>query len=189
MGQLSSQWADRDYYFYSQTEKVVERGLVVGGQAGYNIQCGMALYGIETDFNWANISTNESYYSGYPSITNEVNWFGTTRLRAGIVAGDRLLLYVTGGLAYADIDNKTFYYGSYVGGDSGTKFGWTAGFGVEVAHWDRMTIKAEALYMDFGQETYWDTGHSYRFDHDNSMWVTRLGINFKLGERERVPMK
>ena len=64
------------------------------------------MIGAETDLNWFNQSSSASFSTTIPyAFTNagtdksSVEWLGTARLRAGY-AFDRLLPYVTGGLAY-----------------------------------------------------------------------------------------
>jgi len=56
----------------------------VGGvHAGYNIQCGSLVAGLETDINYANLSAN----SGWPDpifLHSKVDWFGTVRGRLGV---------------------------------------------------------------------------------------------------------
>ena len=81
------------------------------------------------------------FLAGQPQL----NWFGTLRGRVGILPTDRWLLYVTGGLAYGDLESSIGPVSI-----SKTKAGWTVGVGVEAALWDRWTWKVEYLYMDLG---------------------------------------
>ena len=63
------------------------------------------------------------------SYTQKLPWFGTVRGRLGY-AYDRFLPYVTGGLAYGNIEaNPSFGFTSA----STTNAGWTIGAGVEFA--------------------------------------------------------
>ena len=87
-----------------------------GGYVGYNWQrcCSPFVFGIETDFNWQDASPTAfdrepPGAGGFPettSLESTINWFGTLRGRAGYVVHDHLLLYATGGLAYANVDHK-----------------------------------------------------------------------------------
>jgi outer membrane immunogenic protein len=72
-----------------------------------------------------------------------------------------VLLYVTGGLAYGEIETNgtltnvvpvPFPFGllSTSFGHSVTKSGWTVGAGIEGRLWDNWTGKIEYLYMDLG---------------------------------------
>ncbi len=84
-----------------------------GGYVGYNWQrcCSPFVFGIETDFNYLDTSPTGLDIEPGPSATetasleSNMNWFGTLRGRAGYVVHDHLLLYATGGLAYAKVDH------------------------------------------------------------------------------------
>ena len=69
---------------------------------------------------------------------------------------DGLLIYGTGGLAFANVSMNTTVtvgeppLGALGGASEETKVGWTLGGGSEYAVTDHVTIKAEALYFDLG---------------------------------------
>src|SRR5689334_17255399 len=77
-----------------------DAGFVGGGQIGYNFQTGAFVFGLEADIQYADL-TAKANWSGYTWWGNGGNsqYFGTVRARAGY-AFDRVLVYVTGGLAY-----------------------------------------------------------------------------------------
>ena len=85
-------------------------GWLGGGQIGYNYQMGSAVVGAETDFDWTSLRRSGSFTSVAtplgPTLTSygssRLDWLGTLRARAGFAAtaDNRLLLYLTGGLAY-----------------------------------------------------------------------------------------
>ena len=147
------------------------------------------------------------------------DWFGTTRGRIGWT-NDRIMIFATGGVAYTDIGHDfngwgRDGYGNSAGwaehrGSTGSDFGWVAGGGVEWLHSPNWTIKAEALWIDFDSDSRKDRlsfdkgpcyGYCYtyqryydkdkRFSNDDSMWVARIGINYKFGDRTPVyePLK
>jgi outer membrane immunogenic protein len=72
-------------------------GGFVGGQAGFNYQAGMGVFGVEVDFQGASIKDSVSvtapYVDPFNSISvatsSELKWFGTARGRVG-VAWDRV---------------------------------------------------------------------------------------------------
>jgi outer membrane immunogenic protein len=109
---------------------------------------------------------------------NGLDWFGTLRARAGY-AFDRVLVYATGGLAFADSgDNGNGIFatnavplGFYVspaaaavgtrvtpsnfggfGGDDDFLWGWTLGGGVEWAFTNSLTFKIEGLYVNLDED-------------------------------------
>ncbi|MDO8980621.1 MAG: outer membrane beta-barrel protein [Afipia sp.] len=85
-------------------------GALGGIQVGYNYQFASRLVaGFEADFQGAGIdgSGTTSYLAGQVSTTasQSIDYFGTVRARLGYLASDRLLIYATGGFAYAHLNN------------------------------------------------------------------------------------
>ena len=143
-----------------------------GGQAGYNWQNGVVVYGIELDLQWSHIQQANTVNAPCcePTLSNAVNtslwsananldWFGTTRARLGILASPRLLLYATGGGAYggATLTGNWFAPATpgfgYPSSASATKGGGVVGAGFEYAFTGKLSLKAEALYYDMGTLT------------------------------------
>lgn len=140
---------------------------VGGGQLGYNYQLtpGRGLVvGIEADLQYVNMrGRNGAFapgsYTFVPTtalsnglafappaatvLTNDgggMDYLGTLRGRVGY-AFDNVLVYATGGLAYAGGS------GSRGGGDSDGKIGYAAGGGVEYAFTPNWSAKIEGLYV------------------------------------------
>jgi outer membrane immunogenic protein len=92
------------------------------------------------------------------SMDQSLEWFGTVRGRAGWLAAPKVLLYATGGLAYGEIKSTGTLAGASpaglliaaTGSSTTTRFGWTAGAGIEGVIAPRWTAKLEYLYMDLG---------------------------------------
>jgi outer membrane immunogenic protein len=124
------------------------KGGLVGGTAGYNLQFGSFVFGLEGDLDWSNIKG--SITTTCPGATCETSnhWLGTARGRIGY-AFDRFLPYVTAGGAFGNI--KGTFVG--VGEFKQTKVGWTGGAGVEYAFIDNWSAKIEYLYVDLGKAT------------------------------------
>jgi hypothetical protein len=65
------------------------------------------------------------------------------------------------------------------------------GLGTEWAVSDRVSIKSEALYLRLQDDIFSRTNvlsgsdHPKRIDHVDSVWVGRIGVNFKLGGNAR----
>jgi outer membrane immunogenic protein len=122
-------------------------GVIGGAQIGYNLQLGPLVAGLEGDVSGLTVSQSKYVGLGYnDNIKSNIQ--GSIRLRAGY-AIDRILLYATGGAAFAGI--KTSYTSPF-GYDSisRTRTGWTVGGGVEYAVTNNWTIRAEYRYSDFG---------------------------------------
>jgi outer membrane immunogenic protein len=177
-----------------------DSSVTFGGYAGYNWQCDRFVFGVETDFNY--INTDPSSGEDTVTVQSNLDWFGTVRARGGIAVHDNLLLYVTGGLAYANLDHTfsdTDVNGSgiaFSASNSDTKAGWTIGGGAELLHDDCWILRAEALYVDLGdQNRTYDAGDACVdcvavAKWDDTFWVARLGLTYKFGHREEVvPLK
>jgi len=151
-------------------------GFVGGGQVGYNWQFDQFVLGAEADIGWANLDGSRSIPGGTVSV--ETDWLSTVRGRAG-VAFDRVLIYGTGGVAFAGTDVSVSGSGVTSASDSGTLTGWTAGAGVEVAVTENLSLKGEYLWVDFGQEDFGLGGtRAVPVDLDGS--YARIGLNYKL---------
>ncbi len=148
-------------------------GWIGGFQAGYNWQQGTWLLGLEADIQ-ASGQRGDQFLSfvipafvpgggaagATPATTvtiaaaHKLNWFGTVRGRLGVLPSDRFLLYVTGGLAYGELESNYLVglgaLGPVAVGSKTTKAGYVVGAGAEGALWGNWTAKAEYLYMDLG---------------------------------------
>ena len=145
-------------------------GGLVGGEAGYNYQSGIFVAGIETDLQWSSIKgsgTTLLYENpifvgpvATYTATSNMDWFGTTRARVGFLPTERLLLYATGGVIYAD-ESATAVGMSLPGhlpaiapaSASATLAGGTFGAGLEYAFNGNLSAKVEGLYYNMGTLT------------------------------------
>jgi outer membrane immunogenic protein len=95
-----------------------EKGVLVGGQIGYNFQTGPAVFGIEADYDstWANVAAPD---------------LGTVRGRIGY-AFNQIMPYVTGGWAFGDHDSS----------------GYAIGGGLEYRILPALSVKAEYLHVE-----------------------------------------
>jgi len=174
-----------------------------GGQIGFNWQFAPSwLVGIEADFNSFNeklsLSRTGTTTIGPATVTNSLstNWLATVRGRIGVTF-DRLLLYVTGGAAFTDLNYSQVYSdgaappGAGSSSKKSTKTGWTVGGGGEWALSDRWTVKAEYLYVQFdGQNTttLLCAGGCGTFSQnltgvtgDLRVHIARIGLNYRFG--------
>ena len=187
-----------------------DSALMSGVQAGYNVQLGTFVVGIEADIGHLDLDAKRSFFNPVASASvfrQEVDWFGTVRGRLG-VAFDQVLVYATGGLAYADVTNRVAFLSpggalAFTGRRSDTDFGYAVGGGIEftVPTWlSRFsilgnllgpsaipTLKAEYLYFDVGDRNVAvnpflgiGTGiYSSRFETNGH--VAKVGFNFRFG--------
>jgi outer membrane immunogenic protein len=134
-------------------------GVVGGFHAGYNVQSGMMVYGLEADIEAADISGSGLYsLNGGPPITDHINsktdWQGSFRGRIG-VASNNVLFYGTGGVSFADIqhDYVTGLAGPPITSFSETRAGWTLGAGIEYGITANWRARIEYRYTDYGTLT------------------------------------
>jgi outer membrane immunogenic protein len=120
-------------------------GGLVGGTLGYNYQFGQVVAGLEGDIDWADINGTTTTACPVGCKTND-NWLGTFRGRLGFAA-DRFMPFITGGLAFGDIQASA----PGVAGVDNTNAGWTLGGGLEMSIVGNWTAKAEYLYVDLGR--------------------------------------
>jgi outer membrane immunogenic protein len=155
---------------------VEPNGFVGGVEVGYNWQVGRVVYGLETDFDGANINGSTTTtlvgVSGANSFSvlgiggERLSYLGTVRARLGWTPLDPLLFYGTGGFAYAGVKSSLQLSETPVGcatcgvapsiltNSSSTLTGWTVGGGAEwmfAPHW---TVKGEYLYYSLGSTSY-----------------------------------
>lgn len=152
-------------------------GFTGGGQVGYNYQMGNVVLGLEADFQGADLKA--SVFDPINGITasNEMNWWGTVRARAGY-SFDRFLPYVTGGFAYGNVKNKiSTAFGAF--SDDNTQYGWTVGGGLEYAFTNNLSAKIEYLYVDLDKESVSVPGGVFNANVETKFSVVRAGLNYR----------
>jgi outer membrane immunogenic protein len=145
------------------------QGAIGGAMWGSNWQFDRIVLGTEGDFSFSDIKSNQTTagtFGAIPftgSISQRMSWFSTSRVRGGFLLGDHILLYAAGGLASGHVESSSSTVAG-IGGclipgtcprgsASGTRYGWTAGGGVEYADgpWQ---FRVEYLHYDLGTQSY-----------------------------------
>jgi outer membrane immunogenic protein len=141
-------------------------GFVGGGQLGYNWQFAPNwVVGLETDFMGSSVKGSETVAADHPpsfnilnitTVTQKLDWLGTTRAKLGYASGP-WLFYGTGGAAYGKVDNSLqltvpFSSSLLFGADSSVQAGWAAGGGIEYG-WGQWLLRTEYLHYDLGSQT------------------------------------
>jgi outer membrane immunogenic protein len=148
----------------------------VGGTVGYNRQFGNIVFGLEGDIDWSGLNGTNTTAGCPGGCSTSDTWLSTARGRIGY-SFDRVMPYVTGGLAVGDIRAAT----PGLAGGSATNAGWTLGGGLEVALPGNWTAKAEYLRVDLG--SFNCTGCSLVPGDNVSMQqnVVRAGVSYHFG--------
>lgn len=182
-------------------------GAIGGAQAGYNVQRGHFVFGVEADIGYLGLSArgSDAGFGGGYAISGQYEtsggMYGDLTGRLGYAA-DRVLLYAKGGAAFLDADVKADYKGDnywhdgrsvFHLGHSDTLTGWTIGAGAEYAISPSWSIKAEYQHFDFGSMSYATKESCVGISHNNKSCIidgktdtsitadaVKLGINYRL---------
>jgi len=177
-------------------------GFIGGFQGGCNYQMGAWVVGFEGDdmatnkegqnFETGLVQSLGAGRAGWISQTQE-RWLVTARGKLGLAGwgwfGDKSLVYVTGGAAWAKIDTSEFLVGAQTATgiqQSDTRTGWTVGAGYEYALGYGWSIKGEYLYVKFDDyqtfniPTFGGTGFNIA-PRNNKLNdnIFRAGMNYK----------
>jgi outer membrane immunogenic protein len=150
-------------------------GGFAGGTVGYNWQNGNLVFGLEADAAWADVGATVGILPGLVSVNDTIRSMGTVRGRLGY-AFDQVLLYGTGGYAWAD-NRVTLSARSLSASDSKVHSGWTLGAGVEVMFAPKWSVKAEYLYRSFQGENYF-TGVAALPSGTLNLNSVQVGVNY-----------
>lgn len=196
-----------------------------GGQIGFNWQKGKWVFGFEADGSWSGLDQDhradavfnnlgagglgdpDIFYSTRVRTNSSVDWYGTARLRVGHTIGQRVLPFLTGGLAYGgtSLDQRTSVFSFRAGEDEldtregsahndDTSIGWTAGAGLDICLTHHIILNFTYLYVDLENSSVrqefnfiGDTtdGGARHFDSigrtqsDNNFHVFQGGLSFK----------
>jgi outer membrane immunogenic protein len=185
-----------------------------GGQIGCNLQTGMIVFGAELDAQGSRLTSAVStaitpYLAAGNFIniatTQRIDYFGTARGRVGITFGGPggwgpggfgfggpVLLYATGGFAYAGVRDgfvmtDSFGFTAANIGNNG-RVGYTLGGGIEWLFLPNWSIKGEYQYIDLQRgpraaatETVGGLGTAFvisRTDPRIQMHTARVGLNY-----------
>jgi outer membrane immunogenic protein len=127
-------------------------GVIGGAHVGYNLQLSQFVIGLEGSVDGSSINKSFSRFGFVPATYDtSADVQGSIRGRVGY-AMDRALIYATGGVAFAGVDNSIstpFGFDSA----SSTRVGWTVGGGLEYAITNNWSVRAEYRYTDFGHSS------------------------------------
>lgn len=151
-------------YHYDYAGARFSYGLHMGLQRMF----GQFVIGAELDFDGPQARIHSPWYNGNPAYSGGVagniyqqrvalNWQGSLRGRLGF-AHHKSLLYVTGGLAFANMTVCTVLDDCINGANhvvrySNTRMGWTVGAGIEHKFNYNWSVRAEYRYTNFGSRS------------------------------------
>lgn len=147
----------------------------VGGFVGINarVSDGLVL-GIEGDYVFTDFNASWSDGGGFTAKVGS-DYLASIRGRAGLPVGIALL-YVTGGVAFTDVD-ASVVVGNDTYSDSATLIGGVLGAGIEIELTRTAFVRVEGMHYWFPDEGLSDEGQSVKADVDQT--AVRLGFGMK----------
>lgn len=158
-------------------------GGLIGAGIGYNWQQNSSVFGIETDFSWADIDGHSD--SCGPSLAHvcgtRINTIGTLRARLGQDFSGTLA-YIAGGFAYGEVKGWDSLFNP--SGSSKYRGGWTIGAGLERKFTPNWSAKLEYLYVDLGKDHLFDIG-PFPENVSARAHIVRVGLNYYFDSSRR----
>src|SRR5262249_53370726 len=161
-------------------------GFIGGFDVGCDWQWGVWVFGVEGD--WSATNKSGQAFGQFPFNPDNIHetqerWLATARARLGWTWWDKTMVYVTGGGAWAKVDNSSWrdtvpFISSF---STHQLSGWTVGAGAEYALGYGWSARGEYLYVDFGTSTSNGSG-PFAGDVTNFQLrdhIFRAGLNYK----------
>lgn len=130
-------------------------GVAFGGILGYNADMGNMVAGIEAEIGDASTSDGETdliVAGDEAKISANLDLFIGARL--GVKASPNTLIYVKGGYANTKVNVAYNDHAGFSFDESDDLGGFRVGGGVEIAASDRVSLRAEYRYSDYGEYKY-----------------------------------
>jgi outer membrane immunogenic protein len=180
-------WSEKCFTFINSDDGCHNGdGFLGGGQIGFNYQANQFVFGVEFSGSWADITgDHKARLAPADTYRSEINSILMATGRVGL-AFDRMLLYVTGGGAWA---HDKFEYVDATGLVTGTstakksRTGWTVGAGIEYGIAPNWSIAAQYNFVDFGDKNVAFTGAGGNFTDsvDQQVHIATVRLNYRFG--------
>ena len=167
------------------------RGLLGGGQTGYNWQVGSIVFGVEGDLaavDWDDLFKDRQVPESPPemAVALDLNFLATARGRLGWSVHN-WLLYATGGVAFlgGEFENVSASSSNDISATGGV-----VGGGIEWGITPNLSVKGEGLYLTF-DESLSLAGVKGNVSGDRldigDGFVARLGANWRFAQPGSIP--
>lgn len=181
-GSGTSGWWDDPSLTGSDLGKHSIKGGLIGGQFGYNLQVSNWLVGLEADLDWTSIKGSHVDPLG-SDLNTKITALSTITGRLGYAQGP-VLLYGKGGAAWGKFKYQDFTApGAALNGENNdSRWGWTAGGGVEYGFAANWSAKVEYNYLDFGTKRLafsGGVGGPFVQDITDKIHVVKAGVNYR----------
>lgn len=133
-------------------------GVTIAGRLGYDSQMGKLVLGVVGEIGTADVRDAVSAFSTTPAfyyMERRIDYTAALRLRAGFTPAAKTLIYATGGLAYAKLDQEfetSNAANSFTVIADEDAWGYQIGAGIEQKIGRNFTLGVEYLYADYGDD-------------------------------------
>jgi outer membrane immunogenic protein len=167
----------------TDTGTITNSGVVGGGQVGCDIQADRWVFGVEGEFEAANIGGSVIVPGSAPNIGFEsrIPWI-VIAARLGYLFAPETLVYARGGGAWSRDNLEIDFQPPPIAKATDNRSGWTIGAGVEQKFWPNVSGFVEYNYLDFGARTvqFSPIGSAPHAIAENIHEVL-VGLNFRFG--------
>lgn len=160
-------------------------GIMGGGQIGFDIQAGDAVFGIVADISAIDVDGDAFHPTeSTDGVSFKGDFLATVRGRIGW-AEDNTLFYVTGGVAFLEgkLRNEEEWCDFSDCKEDVSETGGVVGAGIEHAFTENVSLFVEGLYAFFGDKNSLDDklveGDPSDFYELEDMLVARVGLNVR----------
>lgn len=145
-------WTDKSA---GRTQTVDPRGAVYGGQIGYNWQAANWVFGLEGQFNGANLKRTDTsiFFPDSDFLGAKISSLATVTTRIGY-AFENWLPYLKGGYAAAHLETRNSDIFNRYLDHSAWRSGYVVGAGLEYAFATNWILGVEYNYLDFGGKSF-----------------------------------
>ena len=153
-------------------------GELLGISAGYDVDFGTIVVGVEGDFEHSGVDGDDEGRGGDVNGWDS-DWLASARARAGFKVLPETLVYGTGGVEWQG--GKAFALDDIDGDDKSgeTLMGYTIGGGVEHMVDQSLSLRIEYRYTDYEAESSAMTNNGYDQETDLDQHAVRAGVGFR----------
>jgi outer membrane immunogenic protein len=163
-------------------------GFLAGGQIGFDYQLGWAVWGIQAEGSWANITGSAGCFGEVvgttQSCTQSVSAIGTITGRVGASYNNFLFYFSTGAAWQREQLQNICVAGCTppVFSVSGLAWGWTVGVGLEYAFARDWSAFLQYNYIGFGTRDL-SFGGFFSENISENVNIVKVGVNYRFGWR------
>ncbi len=140
---------------YAGTPGTLSMGGVLGAaHLGWREEANGIVWGVEGDLQLGSVS--DSFTAGIYSASSRINQAASLRLVAGVPAGETGLLFLTGGLAAANVKYSVSTTTGLDISDTSIRTGYALGAGYERQLFSGWNARLEYQYANYGKTTLYD---------------------------------